>query len=303
MSVQTSGYLPWLADAAHATGLPVVEVSGWRTRGHDGYVDVRGVIAHDTGTGVYVPGNYPSLNAIVNGRGTPGTADYLSGPLASYGLGRDGTVYVIAAGVCWHAGTGVYSWIPRNEGNWYAVGIEAESSGVTDDWTPAQREAYPRLVAAILTALGLPSTRLIGHKEYSDAGKVDPSFWDMNTFRAQVAELMGHEMDVNTPIAYPADAPGYFDSTAPGLGMGQAIAQNFPVGKTAPLGMTLAYTAMRACTAELLASHCLAQLGVVSKQLNDLTAAVKTLQPTSQALAEIGYVPPPPGVPHPGTSV
>lgn len=296
MSVQTSGFLPWLADAAHASGLPVVEVEGWRTRGHTGYTEVRGVLAHDTGTGVYVPGNYPSLNAIVNGRGTPGTSNYLSGPLASYGLGRDGTVYVIAAGVCWHAGTGIYTpWVPRNEGNWYLVGIEAESSGVTDDWTPAQRDAYPRLVAAILSALDLPASRLIGHKEYSDAGKIDPTFWNMDSFRAQVAALMGSDMDVNTPIEYPTDAPGYFDSTAPGLGMADVIRKNFPVGKTAPFGVTLAYTAMRACTAEVLAAHCLAQLGVATKAINDLTAAVKTLAPANPTVAAVGYVPPPPG--------
>lgn len=177
-------YMTWLADALRRGGLPVREIPGWKTRGHGAMNDqIAGVLAHHTAGPA--TGLYPSEGVVVNGR--PG----LAGPLANLGLDRAGTWIVVAAGQAWHAGTGSLPWCPANQGNSRLIGVEAESVGTRDDWTPAQREAYPRGVAALLSWLRLPATRVAGHKEWAPGRKVDPAFIDMNAFRADVARWMG----------------------------------------------------------------------------------------------------------------
>lgn len=177
-------YLTWMADVLRAAGLPVREVSGWKTRGHGSFATggPLGVLAHHTAGPA--SGAYPSESVVVNGRPD------LAGPLANLGLDRNGTWIVIAAGSAWHAGTGSISWCPKNQGNSYLIGVEAESVGTRDDWTPAQRANYPRGVAALLRYLRLPASRAIGHKEWAPGRKVDPAFWDMNAFRADVAHWL-----------------------------------------------------------------------------------------------------------------
>lgn len=174
-------YIPWLVDAARMTGYPVVDVPGQRTRGHGGMRAVECVTGHHTADG---PGEYPSLFIVRDGRTD------LAGPLAHLGLGRSGTIYVIAAGLCYHAGAS--AWAGFLDLNDEAIGIEAESSGVRDDWTPAQRDAYPRLVAALLYFMRRDASRFAGHKEVClPAGrKIDPQFWDLPEFRKRVAWLL-----------------------------------------------------------------------------------------------------------------
>ena len=101
---------------------------------------VEGVVLHHTAGAA--TGDYPSLAVVRDGR--PG----LPGPLAHLGLARSGTVYVIAAGLAYHAGAS--DWAGFVDLNATFLGIEGESVGTRDDWTPAQRDAYPRLVAALL---------------------------------------------------------------------------------------------------------------------------------------------------------
>ena len=43
-------YLTDLADAVRSSGLTVVEVPGWKTRGHGPMSDVLGIVAHHTAT-------------------------------------------------------------------------------------------------------------------------------------------------------------------------------------------------------------------------------------------------------------
>ena len=171
--------LTWLGDVLRKAGLPVREVPGWQTRGHGAMSSVLGVLAHHT-AGPQT-GNFPSERVVVLGR--PG----LEGPLANLGLARDGTWVVVAAGQAWHAGSGSISWCPANQGNSHLIGVEAESCGIRDDWTDAQRGSYPRGVAALLSHLNLPASRAIGHKEWAPTRKIDPAFWDMSVFRADVA--------------------------------------------------------------------------------------------------------------------
>lgn len=190
-------YIPWLAEAALMTGYKVVEVKDWRTRGHGGFRVVEGVVLHHTAGPR--SGNYPSLNVVTNGRVG------LKGPLSNYGIGRDGTIYVIAAGVCWHAGAS--KWAGFLDLNDEFIGIEAESTGTSDDWTPAQRDVYPRLVAACLHYMRRTADRAAGHKEIAPGRKIDPAFWDLNGVRRTVASYLGNPNSINKFKAQPATSP------------------------------------------------------------------------------------------------
>lgn len=175
-------WVPWLADAARMTGYPVVEVAGWRGRGHGGMSRVEGLVAHHTAN----PGrgDYPSLSIVTHGRAG------LRGPLSAFGLGRSGTVYVIAAGISNHAGAS--AWAGFRDLNDEFLGCEAESAGTHDDWTPAQRDCYPRLAAAVLFFMRRSADRAAGHKEVClpPGRKIDPAFWDMTAFRARVEWML-----------------------------------------------------------------------------------------------------------------
>lgn len=182
------GYrLNWLADVARAAGLQVQEVPGWQTRGHGDFGRLAsGIVCHHTADGL--TGNFPSLKTVTRGRPD------LSGPLCNYGLGRDGTVFVVAAGCAWHAGRG--SWKGVRDGNHQFVGIEAENSGYikgprAEAWSDVQLRAYAQLCAAILIKIGQPVSQCIGHKEWAPRRKVDPTF-DMGTFRELVASYMAN---------------------------------------------------------------------------------------------------------------
>jgi hypothetical protein len=174
-------FVPWLADAARLTGYPVVEVDGWRTRGHGGFRVVEGIVAHHTADG---PGEYPSLRIVRDGRSD------LPGPLSNYGLGRSGTVYVVAAGQCWHAGAS--QWAGFRDLNDEFLGIEAESRGTVDDWSAAERDAYDRLCAAALHYMRRGAERLAGHREVCipSGRKIDPAFIDMPAMRGRVARML-----------------------------------------------------------------------------------------------------------------
>jgi len=175
--------LTWLPETLELAGLKVAVVPGWETRGHGDIGQIHGVMCHHT-AGPKL-GNMPSYRTIVEGRSD------LPGPLAQLALGRDGTFYVVAAGRCFHAGTGV--WREVKNGNAHFIGIEAENTGGGDDlpWPEVQMDAYLRGVAAILKRARCTADFCVGHKEYAlPAGrKPDPTF-DMNIFRKEVADLI-----------------------------------------------------------------------------------------------------------------
>ncbi|GAY12026.1 N-acetylmuramoyl-L-alanine amidase [Pseudonocardia sp. N23] len=176
-------YVPWLADAARLTGYPVAEVSGWRNRGHGGMTAVEGVVCHHT-AGPRT-GEYPSLQVVRDGHAG------LPGPLAHLGLGRSGTVYVIAAGLSYHAGDS--GWAGLSSLNYRFIGIEAESTGAgSGDWTPEQVDCYPRLVAALLYFMRRNASRVCAHRECAipKGRKIDPTGIDMTAFRGRVAALL-----------------------------------------------------------------------------------------------------------------
>lgn len=182
-------YATRLADICRAAGLKVVEVRGWKTRGHGPLTAVKTIVCHHT-AGPRT-GNMPSLNVVTNGR--PG----LSGPLCNVALGRDGTVFTVAAGLAYHAGQ-VRS---PTYANGFSLGIEAEGTGV-DPWPKVQYDAYAVLCAALATAYAVPSSRVLGHKEvcFPVGRKSDPNF-SMAPFRSKVAAILG------SPGVEPVSAP------------------------------------------------------------------------------------------------
>ncbi len=168
-------------------GLSPVMFPGWRARGHGDFKDIRGVMVHHTGS--------DTADAASIARGRPD----LAGPLSQLHIARDGTVTVVAAGVAWHAGTGMYPWVPANMGNWHLIGIECANTGTDpsaphrENWPDAQYLALVRCCAAINRRLGQTSARTIGHREYAGRaqGKWDPGAIDMTVLRADIAAQIG----------------------------------------------------------------------------------------------------------------
>ena len=204
-------FLTDLADKLRAyrdsdgEGLTVVEVDGWQYRTFDGngMAGNVGVIHHHTATAesAYAYSDCPTLSLLVNGRSD------LPGPLCNIAFGRSGTVYVVAAGQANHAGRGQIPGVGyENLGNYYTIGIEAESSGVRDDWTEAQRRVWHHLGAALDEAYsGGDVYYQVGHREYSYDGKIDPSYIDLDKLRD----------DINTALAG-GDTTGSTTTTAAG---------------------------------------------------------------------------------------
>jgi hypothetical protein len=177
----------WLAEVLRAEEVRLVEYPGWRDRGHGDFKDIRGVMVHHTGS------DTASAASIADGRlGLPG-------PLSQLHIARDGLVTVVAAGVAWHAGIGMYPWLPTNMGNWHMIGIECANSGTSPtaphrtNWPVAQYDALVRSCAAINRRLAQNSSRTIGHKEYAgrSQGKWDPGAIDMDVLRADIQARIG----------------------------------------------------------------------------------------------------------------
>lgn len=181
----------WLADILKAwtkgPKLAVRELPAWQQYGHGDYADLWGVMIHHTGNA------RETAESIQRGRPD------LPGPLSNLHIAPDGTVTVVAAGVCWHAGAGSYPGIPTNNANWHLIGIECAwpfDTSITpatqwrERWPDPQIIAMRDTVAAILDRLGFPASRVIGHKEWAgqSQGKWDPGNIDMRWFRDEVAK-------------------------------------------------------------------------------------------------------------------
>jgi hypothetical protein len=177
-------YLPWLVQAARATGYPVVELRGWRGHNHGPMAgQIYGVMCHHTAGPDPYPGarnDFPSINVVRNGR------TGLPGPLAQLGLGWNGTIYVVSDGLAYHGGSGAWRGV---SGNSRFIGIEAEDAG-DGDWAPAQLDCYPRLVAALMDWLNQDAGWVCGHKEYAPRRKIDPAGIDMPRFRGTTTHYL-----------------------------------------------------------------------------------------------------------------
>jgi len=176
----TNRMLTDLADILRKANLPVIEVDGWKTRGHGIMASVKGILVHHTAGAP--TGDYPSLRIVRDGRSD------LPGPLSQLGLGRNGTWYVIAAGKSYHAGATIDDSI---YGNSNAIGVEGEGTGVPSTntghlyWPEVQYQSYVKGVKALQAAYAVPTSRVKGHKEAAVplGRKPDPNF-SMDEFRA-----------------------------------------------------------------------------------------------------------------------
>jgi N-acetylmuramoyl-L-alanine amidase/LysM domain len=176
-------WVSWLEDAARATGYPVTVVTGWETRGHGPMRAVEGVVGHHTATPAGAPGDYPSLRVVRDGRPD------LPGPLANLGLGRSGTIYVIAAGRCYHAGASRFAGFTNLNDTF--LGIEAENDG-SGGWTPEQLDAYPKLVASLLRRMDRGVDRYVSHRTVAvPAGrKPDPAMISDDWMRERASAFL-----------------------------------------------------------------------------------------------------------------
>jgi N-acetylmuramoyl-L-alanine amidase len=164
-----------LDRAFEGSGLVVkVGYSNWRNYGHGTPGKAECVACHHTAGPP--TGDTPSLNTVIYGRSD------LPGPLCNLYLSRSGQVYLVAAGIGYHAGNTRQPW----QDNDSAIGIEAEATGV-DPWPQSQWDAYARMCACLAHYYRIPVDRVMGHKEICEppGRKIDPNF-DMNKFRQAV---------------------------------------------------------------------------------------------------------------------
>jgi hypothetical protein len=181
--------MTWLADAIRQEGAKVQETNGWKTRGwgsDSDFVGGRGVMEHHTASSK-TAGNAPALGFVTSGSSIA--------PLCNLLIGRDGTVFVIAAGKANHGGLGgPWKTVPRDAANTYTVGIEIENNGVGEPYSDAQMLAVHQSTTAILERQKKDHTWAVAHKEWAPTRKIDPSF-SMGTFRADLKAFMEGEED------------------------------------------------------------------------------------------------------------
>ncbi len=180
-----------MADLVDA-GYKVTYVDDWADRGRPGPFDPQGLVIHHTATSRRASGDYPSLGIVTDGRPD------LAGPLAQFGLGRSGRVYVVAAGKANHAGPGGWRGLAGNATVW---GIEAENDGIGEPWPSEQIDAYLALATALARHTGFGPEMICAHREWTPE-KIDPTGIEMPWFRDQVAERLADE-----PTADPDDPP------------------------------------------------------------------------------------------------
>jgi hypothetical protein len=187
-------WISWLIDCANqavkGTPYQVIVVPGFETRGHGGFRALEGVVGHHTGTAESAQGDYPTLRVVRDGRSD------LLGPLCNYGIGRSGNIYVVAAGVAWHAGASTYAGMVDLNDEF--LGIEAESAG-GGKWTKDQMVVYPRLVRSILDYIRRPMNRYASHRTVATpkGRKDDPRGIDDVWMQNQAASVV---LGAPTPV-------------------------------------------------------------------------------------------------------
>jgi hypothetical protein len=177
--------IPWLADVLRGAGVQVVEEGNWLGRAVSVSFNPIGVLWHHTAAASSPTNPHPALNTVINGRSD------LQGPLAQALVDYNGVFHVISAGRCNHAGAARASGpIPAGDGNTMLIGWEIDYDGVNQHMTDAQYSASLKATAAVLRQLGRDASYARGHRETSTTGKIDPSFINLDSMRADVAALL-----------------------------------------------------------------------------------------------------------------
>jgi hypothetical protein len=181
----TYRFLTDLGKVLRDAGLDVVEIPGWSSRGRPastGSFDPRGNLWHHTG-GPADGLEYARWLALV------GRSD-LPAPLCQVSVGRDGTMYLCAAGRANHAGSAKAAGpVPGGDGNALYLGWECQNTG-GEGWSTAQYDAMVTAAAATSKHYGWAAVANRAHRETSLTGKWDPGLLDMDKFRADIADRM-----------------------------------------------------------------------------------------------------------------
>lgn len=162
-------------------GVDVVEMPGWQSRGEGGYFDIRGVLLHHDAMGLHND-NVPQF---MSQNGESGSQLWIK---------YTGQLYVLAAGLKWHAGAGRgFRNIPANGGNAYCAGIETDYSG--SGARPVAIDKTIHLVTKCLVNYYRmdPQNDLALHKEYAPDRKIDLSNFDANSWRALAGQPFNPE--------------------------------------------------------------------------------------------------------------
>lgn len=140
---------------------------------------------------------------VLHHTGAPGTAEevgaFFQGPdaevSAHYVVGKDGAIVqsVRDDQAAWHAGPSEYE--GRERVSRYSLGIELANLGDgRDPYTDAQYMALARLVLHLQERHGVPTERIVGHKDVAmpRGRKVDPSEnFSYDRLLAEIARLRG----------------------------------------------------------------------------------------------------------------
>lgn len=172
--------LTWMGTAFRKNGLKVKGVRGWRTRGLSENFAPRGVVFHHTASNP-AGGDAPALRLCVNG------TSEVPGPLCNVMIGRDGTVYLVAAGRANHAGYGgPWRTIPKDSANSYLAGVEVENNGVGEPWSKELLEVCDTVFATLVVGFRRKASWVCGHKEWAPTRKIDPGEIEMRDYRKRV---------------------------------------------------------------------------------------------------------------------
>lgn len=192
--------LTWLSTVLKAAGLTVVEVSGWQTRGAQYSKAPRIFLYHHTAENKNA-GNAGGLAIVTHGR------EGLEGPIANLYLGRNGTVYIVASGISNNAGRGNAraAGLPSVTGNAETIAMEMANNGIGEPYSSVMYTAAIKVGAAIARHLNLPTKNLLGHKEWSTSGKIDPT-WNMASARISITATR-RAMDSNPATGGGGSAP------------------------------------------------------------------------------------------------
>ncbi|MET7875846.1 peptidoglycan recognition protein family protein [Micromonospora profundi] len=200
----------WLADVLRSAGVSVVEEGNWLGRVAGSSFNPIGVLWHHTAATSSAANPHPALGICINGRSD------LPGPLCHALVDYNGVFHVISGGRANHAGSSRGSGpIPAGDGNTLLVGWEIDYNGVDQRMTPAQYAASVLATAAVLRRLGRDASHARGHRETSTTGKIDPSFIDLDTMRADVAR----QLTGNPPLDLWKDDMKLIQSTNRGIAL------------------------------------------------------------------------------------
>lgn len=214
-------YLTNAADWFRAAGLRVVEQDGWKRRAKSsgGYASGRpyGVMWHHTaGSG-----------------STSGEANYMSygasaAPIANVCIGRDGEVWVLAAGPTNTNGSGnAYRFskgvVPDSAMNSFAWGMEINNNGRGQAYPQAQIDAAFVVSNTINAHMGNQFTDVCTHTQWAPSRKTDPATaaavqgpwkprsinnsgsWNLDDLKAECARRAGQPSTSPAPQPPPED--------------------------------------------------------------------------------------------------